>query len=265
MRLSVVLGDLDQRVMLRLNRFLRTFTLALALVWVSALTPAQAGDRALADVIGYSQDHRYFAFEEFGIQDGSGFAYSTIYMIDLIADRWVIGTPVHAEAEEESTTLIEIRRQVQALALPRLNDLRIHLPAEDLVSLGEGDLATDGHTVAFGLPGFSGLEPPIGRYDLTVERFDAQATAPCKDWFEDKPQGFKLHLRVEGDSNQVYGDGILPRSRGCPIDYRIKGVYMPSQTRDLSSAVALISVYVHGFEGPDRRFLAMPIGRELAQ
>ena len=38
------------------------------------VTPALAGDRALIDVIGYSQDTDYFAFEEFGIQDGSGFA-----------------------------------------------------------------------------------------------------------------------------------------------------------------------------------------------
>ena len=45
--------------------------------------PALAGDRAVIDFIGYSADSRYFAFEEFGIQDGSGFPYSSIYIIDL--------------------------------------------------------------------------------------------------------------------------------------------------------------------------------------
>jgi predicted secreted protein len=39
-----------------------------------AATPALAGDRALIDYIGFSPDARYFAFEEFGIQDGSGCA-----------------------------------------------------------------------------------------------------------------------------------------------------------------------------------------------
>jgi hypothetical protein len=28
----------------------------------------------------------------------------------------------------------------------------------------------------------------------------------------------------------------------------------------LDSAVAIVSVYPHGFEGPDRRFIAVPIG-----
>lgn len=264
MKRSGVLRDLGRQVMLQLNKILKTCAIALAMVW-GAFAPALAGDRALADVIGFSEDGRYFAFEEFGIQDGSGFAYSTVYMIDLIADRWVIGTPVHAEAEDEDMTLIEIRRLAQTQALPRLDDLRIHRPAEDLVLLGEGDLAANGHAVAFGLPSFSGLEPPVGRYDLTLERFDAKATAPCGDWFDDEPQGFALDMQIDGVETRVYGDGILPRSRGCPMDYRIKGVFIPSQTRDLSRAVALISVYAHGFEGPDRRFLAVPIDPERGQ
>ena len=51
-------------------------------------TPAFAGDRALVDIIGYSENANYFAFEEFGIQDGSGFAYSNIYVVDLETDSW---------------------------------------------------------------------------------------------------------------------------------------------------------------------------------
>ncbi len=58
--------------------------------------PALAGDRAQIDLIGYSDDGSYFAFEEFGIQDGSGFAYSSIYVVDLVDDSWVVGTPIRA-------------------------------------------------------------------------------------------------------------------------------------------------------------------------
>ncbi len=52
----------------------------LALSTIAALlalaSPSLAGDRAGIDFIGYSADGGFFAFEEFGIQDGSGFAYS---------------------------------------------------------------------------------------------------------------------------------------------------------------------------------------------
>ena len=49
--------------------------------------PASAGDRAQFNPIGFSEDGRYFAFEEFGIQDGSGFPYSNTFIIDLPADN----------------------------------------------------------------------------------------------------------------------------------------------------------------------------------
>ena len=57
-----------------------------------------AGDRALIDLIGYSEDGRIFAFEEFGIQDGSGFPYSNIYVVDLPADKWAYGIAVPGAA-----------------------------------------------------------------------------------------------------------------------------------------------------------------------
>jgi fructose-bisphosphate aldolase class II len=41
------------------------------------------GDRALIDLIGYSHDLRYLAFEEYGVSDGIGVAYSNIYIVDL--------------------------------------------------------------------------------------------------------------------------------------------------------------------------------------
>ena len=68
---------------------------SLALV-LGLAVPALAGDRALLDIVGYSSDDRFLVFEEFGIQDGSGFAYSSIYAVDLIEDSWVVGTPERA-------------------------------------------------------------------------------------------------------------------------------------------------------------------------
>ncbi len=52
----------------------RAFAALLLGAAACAAVPTLAGDRALIDVIGYSDDLRYLAFEEFGVQDGSGFA-----------------------------------------------------------------------------------------------------------------------------------------------------------------------------------------------
>src|SRR5262245_14136735 len=64
--------------------------------------PTLAGDRALIEFLGYSPDGKYFAFEQFGIQDGSGHAYSEIQVIDLVADKWTYGSPFLARATEDN-------------------------------------------------------------------------------------------------------------------------------------------------------------------
>ena len=61
--------------------------------------PAMAANRALINMIGYSEDGDYFAFEQFGIQDGSGFAYSEVFVVDLANDKWTAGTPFEVQAE----------------------------------------------------------------------------------------------------------------------------------------------------------------------
>jgi predicted secreted protein len=238
---------------------------ALVATVLGLAAPVQAGDRALADIIGFSADGRYFAFEEFGVQDGSGFAYSSIYMIDLAEDRWVIGTPIRAQAEDESTSLIETRRLVQAQALSRLDDLKIHVPAETLALIGAGTLGTDGLTLKFGFPGIGNLDAPIGEYEVALSTFDADSAAPCNDWFGENPLGFAISLTQDGVKDEIYRDDTLPRSRGCPVAYKISGVYAPSHSHDLDRAVALISVYSRGFEGPDRRVMAVPLGLDQSQ
>lgn len=75
--------------------------LAASAVTLMLAAPAMAGDRALIDFIGFSEDGQYFAFEEFGVQDGSGFPYSNIYVLDVSADSWVDGTPVRVQLDDE--------------------------------------------------------------------------------------------------------------------------------------------------------------------
>lgn len=241
---------------------IRAFALAIFAL-LTAGVPALAGDRAALSVIGYSPDARYFAFEEYGVQDGSGFAYSAIYLIDLKDDVWVVGTPVRVQAKSETETLSDIRASANANAAQRLKDFGIGAAAQLLAANGDGALDTNGKSLRFGL---AGLSPGVvdGKFELLLESFEAPTNTPCVDWFGMTPLGFALTLRNINDGGaavEAHRDDSLPRSRGCPVAYWLSAVYAPLDARDLGQAVAIVSSFPRGFEGPDRRFLAVPLGQ----
>jgi predicted secreted protein len=225
--------------------------------------PAMAGDRALADFIGFSSDGRYFAFEEFGVQDGSGFAYSSIYVLDMKMDNWVIGTPVRAQANDETTTLHEIRTQSETQAQATLEGLDIVVPAEITALIGDGTPGNDGSSLRFGAPGYAAPGDVLGDYELTLTRFTTTSGTACEDLFGAPPMGYELNLTTAGGSTRLlHRDETLPRSRGCPLNYRLYGVVLPQEASSVAIGVAVVSVYPGGFEGPNRRFIAVPLGSD---
>lgn len=218
--------------------------------------PALAGDRALVDVIGYSDDGRYFAFEEYGIEDGSGFPYSNIYVIDLRADKWVAGSPYRARLETGDADVNMARQDAQSLAAAKLEALDISVPADLVAHNGDGETDGDPHSLAFGKPGY-GLDEPSDVRTLELEVFAADSSEPCETYLGERAKGYALLL----DGTELQRDTTLPRSRGCPLDYRIHGVVMPADWSGLTAEVAILAVYPFGFEGPDRRFIAVPLDR----
>lgn len=213
------------------------------------------GDRALADFIGYSDDGRYFAFEEYGVQDGSGFPYATIYVIDLAADRWVPGSPYRIRLESEDADVEAARDDAHEQAEPKLDELEIGGGVDIIALNGDGE-PNDGRSLRYGRPGY-GLDAPADLYELTLETFPADSPENCETYLGERALGYAL-IR---DGEDVYRDtGALPRSRGCPLGYRIHAVVAPPPWLfEVSAPVAIVSVYPFGFEGPDRRFLAVPL------
>lgn len=223
--------------------------------------PVLAGDRALIDFIGYSDDFRYFAFEEFGIQDGSGFAYSNVYVIDLPADRWLAKTPIRVQAEDEATGLGAVRAEALGKAQSHIETLNISVPADLIVLHGDGAPDREAKALEFGIPGYL-PSMLLEEFELSLSTKPATTNDPCEEWFGTEAQGFALTLTDENGERIVHDDGEkLPASRGCAFNYRLYGVVMPFYTLSLEHAVAIVSVYPGGFEGPDRRFLAVPLGQ----
>lgn len=235
---------------------IRAGLIGLAAMLVATATPA--AERAQFALVGYSPDGRHFAFEQYGIQDGSGFAYSDLFVIDLDADAWAAG-PFRAQASEELTPLAAIRAETRQAAQPALTSLDVSVPAVIIALNGDGEPGIDGLTLDFGVPGYSDPGHMFGTYSLALSIFVAPTAQDCVVYLGEPAKGFGLELRAEGVTASVHHDLSIPVSRGCPTTYRISGVVLPFGATDISRAVALISVYAFGFEGVDRRYIALPL------
>lgn len=231
---------------------------ALAALMLS--TPVLAGDMALFEARGYSPDARYFAFEEFGIQDGSGFPYSSIFVIDLAEDSWVGGSPFRARIDADNASLEAARREAQQAAEDTLVEFAITEPAQLLAAIGDGD-PRDATELVFGAAGYQpGMV--IGEHALGLEVFEARPAERCSDYTDEAIVGFALTVGTDGVPRELHRDTAVPKSRGCPLAYRLYAVLAPMGRGDIAGSVAIVSVYTLGFEGPDRRFIAVPIGQD---
>src|SRR5690606_27447983 len=123
---------------------------------VAFVQPAAAADSALINMIGYSEDGAYFAFEQYGIQDGSGFAYSDVFVVDLANDKWVDGTPVEVQAEDEDVSLTAIRSEAMGKARSLIGRYRIGVPVQILALIGDGDASQNGRRMNWSTPACCG-------------------------------------------------------------------------------------------------------------
>ena len=232
-------------------KFLATFVMSLVFVLTSAVA-AWAADAADRAIVGFSSDGRYFAFEEFGIQDGSGFPYANIFVIDLDKDRWVDGSPVRVLKREENGSLYEARRQALNEAAPLIDKYGTIQPAKLLASNAVGEEVPDPHSMVF-----KRYHNVSTLWTVRLTHVDLPVPPHCQSLPSVK--GFALSVEVEGkEPKEVYRDAEMPESRGCPESYRLADVISFGEA-EKGKAVVLIHKLTFGFEGRDARFLAVPV------
>lgn len=232
--------------------------LSALLLVLAGLSPAAAGDRALIDFIGYSHDLRYLAFEEYGVSDGIGTAYSSVYIVDLTTEAFAAGSPFRTEVDENlQQPLGEMRAKTHEAAKAALAGLAIDTPVEIEALSGDGVIGP-ADTLRFGLPTYGEPGATEGDYTLSLKTFEL-ASETCKEKVAQPIQGFALSLSGDGPARELHRDGTLPEWRGCPVGYRLYAVVTPHETGDLSAAAAIVSSYPFDFEGSSRRFVAVPL------
>ena len=255
--------------------------------WTSILLPntAHAAELSRSQVLGFSADGRYFVFEEFGIQDGLGIPYASLFAIDVKNDRWVKGTPIRlkgTEAEslalEESNSkkgltnhlqieesfeaaLTEKRRLVKKKAASVLTGIGKLWPAVQQVHNPPFEFTGDSKTVRFSGVGYTNLVNSSNStkgWRLEVHERTFPATESCFSLYENM-KGFTLSLINErtGSETVLNSDTRVPKSRACPQGYHIEEVWTFPRDGGGFSLAVLIRYGRPGFEGPDGRLLAV--------
>jgi len=229
--------------------------LLLLALFLSFARPLHAGDIAQRQIVGFSSDGRYFAFEQYGVQDGSGFPYSDIFVIDTTTDQWVKGSPFRVLLKDERAQPGWARKEAARKAADLLRRLVISNPGRLLASNPPGELSADPHRVE--VDASRAVPPAPERWTFRLEE-TAVANAQCAGFTDLPTKGFRLIARREGGAPQLlHNDTSIPKSRGCPLRYAISDIVVLEPDAGHRIFAILLSVYALGFEGPDRRFLAV--------
>jgi predicted secreted protein len=217
---------------------------------------AWAGDVAELEILGFNKDGGVFAFEEYGVQDGSGFPYANRYYIDTNDDSFLEGTPIRVRIDDENGTLEAARAQARqkgeaVVAQSELSANRGMTAGFNPVT----ELSADPHRMVVNpRPIFSPVDQPL---EFRLDEIGMNDTQGCESHGE--INGFRL-LRIEaqagGATRLLHEDKSIPKSRGCPNGYRIGAVQTFSMD-NLSSYAVLIAVRQYGFEGPNFRWIAV--------
>ncbi|CAN7164386.1 DUF2259 domain-containing protein [Mesorhizobium sp. LjRoot246] len=250
---------------------------------------AQAGDAAARRIIGFSPDGAYFAFEQYGTLDAgaSDSGWSQIDIIDTRTDEFVGGKPILVvDATEEATlTLEQARAQAGVRAAPILARYAI-------ASLGE-QTASDkftfpGEMVAYNdisrleqvsQKWLSPLYDETGISTIQLDQILAASTGDCSASFDATQQGDQalqsektlqgekagkalgFRLTLQGQDGKpfkiLHEDKTVPGSRNCPTSYSLSESYEYTPAGKPAVIVVLVQRFSQGFEGRDRRFLAV--------
>ena len=219
--------------------------------------PARAGDAATVEVLGFSADGGIFAFEEHGVQDGSGFPYANRFYIDTAGDDFLPGTPIRVRIDDEGATVETARAEARDRGQSVISDAVLAENPGFAVGMNAvTELSADPFRIAVNpRPVFPPIDDPL---EFRLEEINVGAPDRCKDLGDVK--GLRL-IRVAtapgSEARLVHEDSDIPQSRGCPLGYSLAGVqtFFPQAGEPVFAV--MIAVRSFGFEGPDHRFMAV--------
>jgi predicted secreted protein len=221
---------------------------------VTLAAPALAGDFADREILGFSADGGIFAFEEYGEFDGSGGGYSNIYLVNTATNTWLDGTPVRVKPEDVDVPLAAVRAEAARKARPILAKYGIVTAGVTVVSNPATELSNNPYSIRFLTDKYANWTDR--GWTLTLTPLPFPEPAGCENL--GPTRGFRLVLaNPAGIAETLQEDEKLPASRGCAQDYAITEVITFKPERFNPVMIVLLNIVTQGFEGPDRRYLAV--------
>lgn len=236
---------------------MRLVGLACLFLLAFAMTAARAGTVAEVEILGFSNDGDIFAFEEYGVQDGSGFPFANRFYIDTASDSFVSGTPIRVRIDDEAATLEEARRRARQQGEAVVPEAE--LAANEGFTAGWNavtEFSADPHRMTVNpRPVFPAADALL---EFRLEEIPLLQPERCRDLGD--IVGFRL-VRSAVEPGQtaelVHADESVPESRGCPLGYRIGAVQTFFPGAGAPVFAVLIAIRSFGFEGPDYRWIAV--------
>jgi predicted secreted protein len=209
--------------------------IAIGALALAVAHPLAAGDASTFGFIGFSQDGKTCAFETYGVSDGSGFPYASVYFIDVDTNEWA-AKPVQAEVRDSGAESEAARAEALRKAEPSLKKLGLAKPRAGKLLFSE---PADDHEADIALP--------VGSRRLVLVESETGASEG-----EEPTSVFELDLMDGPMPMALQKDGTLPASRGAAFAYALDRCF------GLGDRIAVVIRYERrGFEGPDTRYLVV--------
>jgi predicted secreted protein len=210
---------------------------------------ADATEASSWAILGFSADGQYLAWERFGTHDGSGFPYSTIFILSTEKNQYAV-PPISCELETEGAPEASARKanlKKAEAALTRFGIEKRHLGEKQRL-LKQTRVPTNSFgqmaraTAQFQWRG--------ALWTLVLQEVWAKSG---KD--EDGGLPRMLDLRLQGNGKEwiLQKDNQLPRSRGLGVYF-----YDLVSVQTYQSFVAVVVEYSYpGYEGPNTNQLVV--------
>ena len=197
-----------------------------------------SGDIAEFVSLGWSDNYNYYAFGQYGVQDGSGFPYAEIYVLDVAKNEFVKNGSFNNRVETDTTSLtglqmlVNLRQQVDSLFakydISELKSFKILFPVSN----------EQQKTASFSLKNGKELRLNLAQKSRgEIHEYTSESA---------------FHVEINSGEKTKCTIGNINRFRRGVINYNINRVLSDPGEKHF---VVVIQKQMLGFEGPSIRYM----------
>jgi predicted secreted protein len=223
---------------------------SLTCLFLTAAMLGWAGRVTRLNVIGFSEDGRYIAYEILGPYDESGRAFSIIQIVDVVHNDFATEDIVTRTNDKVFPPETELQAANRIQAQPLLDQYGIVDGNLGLLAYRLEQKAPWEQNIQLNKQTELRLIDDEGQiHPYTIELAQRKAETDQCDFLEEwgrEPRIFTLTVRGQNWSRVLQHDRVLYRSRQCPYTYAVAAVHIYGDC-----IAVFLNAYSLGFEGDD--------------